>query len=110
MFPSSDIAGAANTPVQVITGTPDCEHRAVGVKPDMKVPGPIFRKEAGKVVKALSDLDPADVARKVSGGDMMWIEVGSEVFEVPADAFGKEACEVEPPVLEAFVAEAGLAI
>ncbi len=90
VFPSSDIAGAANTPVQVITGTPDFEHRAVGVKPDMKVLGPIFRKDAGKVVKALSGIDPADVARQASGGGMIRIKVDSEVFEVPANAIAIE--------------------
>jgi valyl-tRNA synthetase len=73
----------------VIAETPDFEHRAVGVKPDMKVLGPIFRKDAGKVVKALSGIDPAGVARQVSGG-MIWAEVGSEVFEVPADAVSIE--------------------
>ena len=71
-------------------GTPDFEHRAVGVKPDMKVLGPIFRKGDGKVVKALSGLDPADVAQQASGGGMIWVEVGSEVFEVPADAVAIE--------------------
>ena len=70
--------------MQVITGTPDFEHRAVGVKPDMKVLGPIFRKEAGKVVKALSGIDPADAAQQASGGGMIRAEVGSEVFEIPA--------------------------
>jgi valyl-tRNA synthetase len=89
VFPSSDIAGAANTPACVITGTPDFEHRAVGVKPDMKVLGPIFRKEAGKVVKALSGIDPADAAQQARGG-MIRTKIGSEVFEVPADAVAIE--------------------
>jgi valyl-tRNA synthetase len=55
----------------VIAGTPDFEHRAVGVKPDMKVLGPIFRKEAEKIVKALSG-------------------IGEDLFEVPADAVAIE--------------------
>ncbi len=71
-------------------GTPDFEHRAVGVKPDMRVLGPIFRKDAGKVVKALSGIDPGDAAQQASRGGMMRVEVGSEVFEVPVDAVAIE--------------------
>jgi valyl-tRNA synthetase len=79
------IAGAANTPVSVIAGTPDFEHRAVGVKPDMKVLGPIFRKEAGKIIGALSGLDPGVIAEQAASGTIK-LEVGADVFEIPADA------------------------
>nr|QNO45704.1 isoleucine--tRNA ligase [Methanosarcinales archaeon ANME-2c ERB4]QNO47811.1 isoleucine--tRNA ligase [Methanosarcinales archaeon ANME-2c ERB4] len=89
IFDCSDIAGAANTSVQVIAGTPDFEHRAVGTKPNMKVLGPIFRKDAGKIVKALSDMDPDVVAQEVQSG-VIRIAVGSETFEVPADSVAIE--------------------
>jgi len=79
------IAGAANTPVSVIAGTPDFEHRAVGVKPDMKVLGPIFRKEAGKIIGALSGLDPGVIAEQAASGTIK-LEIGADVFEIPADA------------------------
>jgi valyl-tRNA synthetase len=79
------IAGAANTPVNVIAGTPDFEHRAVGVKPDMKVLGPIFRKEAGKVVSALGEIDPGVVAEQARSGAIQ-VKVGADEFEIPTDA------------------------
>lgn len=85
LFDCLDIAGAANTPVQVTTGTPDFEHRAVGVKPDMKVLGPIFRKDAGKVVSALSQIDPGVVAEQARSGTVR-VAVGADEFEVPAEA------------------------
>ncbi|MEA3324131.1 MAG: valine--tRNA ligase [Euryarchaeota archaeon] len=83
------IAGAANTPVSVIAGTPDFEHRAVGVKPDMKVLGPIFRKEAGKIIGALSGIDPGVIAEQAAGGTVK-VEIGADVFEIPANAVAIE--------------------
>lgn len=85
LFDCLDIAGAANTPVSVTYGTPDFEHRAVGVKPDMKVLGPIFRKEAGKVVSALGEVDPGVVAEQARSGTIQ-VKVGADEFEIPADA------------------------
>jgi valyl-tRNA synthetase len=85
LFDCLDIAGAANTPVQVTYGTPDFEHRAVGVKPDMKVLGPIFRKEAGKIIGALSEIDPGVIAEQAAIGTIK-VEIGADVFEIPADA------------------------
>ena len=89
LFDCLDIAGAANTPVQVTYGTPDFEHRAVGVKPDMKVLGPIFRKEAGKVVSALAEIDPGVIAEQAASGTVK-LEIGTDVFEIPADAVAIE--------------------
>jgi valyl-tRNA synthetase len=75
--------------VSVIAGTPDFEHRAVGVKPDMKVLGPIFRKEAGKVVSALAEIDPGVIAEQTASGTIK-VEIGADVFEIPADAVAIE--------------------
>jgi len=69
----------------VIAGTPDFEHRAVGVKPDMKVLGPIFRKDAGKIIGALSGIDPGVIAEQAASGTIK-LEIGADVFEIPADA------------------------
>ncbi len=89
IFDSSDIAGAANTPVRVIAGTPDFEYLAAGIKPDMKVLGPVFRKDAGRIVKALLGMDLKDIEEQVHSGTIR-IEIGSDVFEIPADAVAIE--------------------
>jgi valyl-tRNA synthetase len=51
----------------------------------MKVLGPIFRKEAGKVVSALSQIDPGVVAEQARSGTIK-LEIDADVFEIPAEA------------------------
>jgi valyl-tRNA synthetase len=82
---TTDLQGVANSPVESKTGKPDIEMRATGVKPLMKVLGPIFKDKSGRVIKALSDMDPSQVAlMKASGSVRVVLE--SEAVDVPAQA------------------------
>ena len=55
----------------------------------MKVIEPIFRKEAGKVIGALSGIDPGVIEEQATSGTIK-VEIGADVFEIPADAVAIE--------------------
>jgi valyl-tRNA synthetase len=80
-----DLGGVANSTVESKTGSPNIEMKAVAVKPQMKVMGPLFKDLSGKIIKVLNAMDPSEVARqKVSGS--IKVEVDGKVLDVPADA------------------------
>jgi valyl-tRNA synthetase len=80
-----DLGGVANSTVESKTGSPNIEMKAVAVKPQMKVMGPLFKDLSGKIIKVLNAMDPSEVARqKVSG--LIKVEVDGKVLDVPADA------------------------
>ncbi|MGP8321595.1 MAG: valine--tRNA ligase [Methanosarcinaceae archaeon] len=75
----TDIEGATNSHIEVIAGEPDFEHLPVGVKPNMGIIGPKFRKQAGAIVKMLIEEDPQQIARQVAGGSIV-ITVNGEII------------------------------
>jgi len=80
-----DLSGVANSPVESRMGSPEIETKPVAVRPQMKIIGPLFRDRSGKIIRALSGMDPAAVACQKAGGSIR-IEVDGEDFDLPPDA------------------------
>jgi valyl-tRNA synthetase len=81
-----DLSEAVNAPVHVREGVPAVELVPVEVDPDHSVIGPEFRDQAGQVVAALEEMDPADVKRQIEIDDEVEIDLGEEVAVIPGDA------------------------
>ena len=90
-----DIAGATNSPVEVIKGEPDFEHVPVNVKPNMGIIGPKFRNKAGAIIKSLTAEDPKRIAEQAAEGSIVVI-VGDEEIEL-----GPESVQIEREVISA---------
>jgi valyl-tRNA synthetase len=82
---TTDLQGVANSPVESKIGKPQIEMRPVGVKPSMKVLGPIFKEKSGRIIRALGTMDPAQVALMKASGSIR-VDLGSEAVDVPAEA------------------------
>jgi valyl-tRNA synthetase len=80
-----DLVGVANSPVESRTGNPEIEMKPVAVKPQMKILGPLFKDKSGKIIKALSAMDPALVAGMQSEGSIRVVLEG-EIIESPPEA------------------------
>jgi valyl-tRNA synthetase len=80
-----DLQGVANSRVESRTGQPEIEMRPVAVKPQMKILGPRFKDKSGKIIKALSRMDPAEIASQKATG-LIKVEVNGEVQEVAPEA------------------------
>ncbi|MBN2488678.1 MAG: valine--tRNA ligase [Methanosarcinaceae archaeon] len=92
---SRDIAGATNSPVEVIKGEPDFEHVPVNVKPNMGIIGPKFRNKAGAIIKSLTAEDPKRISEQAAEGSIVVI-VGDEEIEL-----GPESVQIEREVISA---------
>ena len=80
---TTDLQGVANSPVESRIGRPEIEMRPVGIKPLMKVLGPMFKDKSGKIIKALTSMDPAQVAEMKASGA---VKVNLETVDVPAES------------------------
>jgi valyl-tRNA synthetase len=80
-----DIAGAANSEIELIEGKPAFEYIPVEVKPNMGLLGPRFRKEAGVIVKALQEEDPVAIEKQVAAGKI-FVTVNGEKIELEPEA------------------------
>ncbi len=80
-----DLAGVANSPVESRTGSPEIEMKPVAIKPQIKVIGPQFKDKSGKIIKALSSMDPAEVAGLKANGAIR-VELDGEIIELAANA------------------------
>jgi valyl-tRNA synthetase len=80
-----DLVGVANSQVESRTGTPQIERKPVAVKPQMKVIGPRFKDRSGKIIKALSGMDPAQVADQKARGTIA-VPVDGMIIEIPEQA------------------------
>jgi len=80
-----DLGGVANSPVEHMFGKPKVEMKPVAVKPQMKVIGPRFKDKSGKIIKALSAMDPAAAAAEKASGSIK-VNLGGEVVEVAPEA------------------------
>ncbi|MDD3316408.1 MAG: valine--tRNA ligase [Methanosarcina sp.] len=78
---TGDIAGATNSEVELMEGTPSFEYVPVEVKPNMGILGPRFRKDAGAVVKALKAEDPVALEAQVASGKIT-VTVKGETIEL----------------------------
>lgn len=90
-----DLQGVANSVVESRTGKPQVEMKPVAVKPQMKVIGPRFKDKSGRIIKALSAMDPAAAAAQKAAG-VIKVDLGGEVVEV-----GPEAVELVVETLSA---------
>ena len=82
---TTDLQGVANSPVESKMGKPDIEMKATDIKPMIKVLGPLFRDKSSQVIKALGNMDPAEVALMKSSGSIR-VELESDTVDVPAQA------------------------
>lgn len=83
----SDIAGAVNSSVELISGKPDFEHVPVAVKPNLAFIGPRFKDMAGAVIAALKSADPVDILSQIETGTIsITVEAGGKTVELPPEA------------------------
>jgi valyl-tRNA synthetase len=82
---TTDLQGVANSSVESRKGQPDIEMRPVAVKPQMKVIGPKFKDKSGRIIKALSAMNPGDVARQKVDGSIV-VKLDDESFEIAPEA------------------------
>jgi valyl-tRNA synthetase len=80
-----DISGATNSKVELMKGAPSFEYVPVEVKPNMGILGPIFRKDAGAVVKALKAEDPAAIEAQAASGKIT-VNVNDKQIELEPEA------------------------
>jgi valyl-tRNA synthetase len=85
-FDTGDLRATVNAPVEVETGDPDIEMVPVDVDPDHSQIGPEFREQAGAVVGALEDADPADIAAQKREQGEIELDAGGEVVVLDGDA------------------------
>ncbi|WP_331234862.1 valine--tRNA ligase [Natronorarus salvus] len=81
-----DLSGAVNAPVYVEYGTPDVDLVPVAVEPDQSVIGPEFRSEAGAVMGALGEADPAEVKAQLDSTGEVELDVDDQVVVLEPDA------------------------
>jgi valyl-tRNA synthetase len=82
---TTDLQGVANSPVESWIGRPEIEMRPVGIKPLMKVLGPMFKDKSGKIIKALTSMDPAQVAEMKASGAVK-VNLVSETVDIPPES------------------------
>ncbi len=80
-----DLQGVANSRVESKTGSPEIEMRPVAVKPQMKILGPRFKEKSGKIIEALSSMDPGEIAKQKAAGQIK-VEVNGEILELVPEA------------------------
>lgn len=93
-----DLSGVANSTVESRSGNPDIQMKPVAVRPQMKVIGPRFKDQSGRIIKALESMDPAKAAEQKASG-LIKVEVDGESIDLPP-----EAVEIETETLSAGLA------
>ena len=83
---TTDLQGVANSPVQSMTGSPEIETRPTGIKPSMKILGPKFKGDAGKIIKALNSMGPDDVASQKASGATIKVNIDGRPVQIPSEA------------------------
>ncbi|MHC1566986.1 MAG: valine--tRNA ligase [Candidatus Syntropharchaeia archaeon] len=77
-----DIAGATNSDVELVRGKPEFEMRVSRIKPKMNVLGPRYRKDAKKIIDALSRMHPLGEEKIVVNIDGKEIELDESCVEI----------------------------
>jgi valyl-tRNA synthetase len=80
-----DLRGVANSAVDYRKGAPEIETRPIAVKPQMKVLGPMFKDKSAGVIRALSALDPVEIAKQKAAGKIL-VSLDGIGLEVPPEA------------------------
>ena len=80
-----DLSETVNGPVHIREGEPAIELVPVEVDPDHSKIGPEFRDQAGAVVAALEEADPADIQRQRDLDGEIELDLGEEVAVIDGD-------------------------
>lgn len=80
-----DLQGVANSSVESRKGMPEIEMRPTAVKPQMKVLGPRFKDKSAKIIRAISAMNPAEVAGQKAAGAVK-VNIDGETLEVPPES------------------------
>jgi valyl-tRNA synthetase len=95
---TTDLRGVANSEVEIRRGAPEIETRAVEVKPQMKVLGPMFKGKSAGIIRALAAMKAEEVARQRDEGKVL-VNLDDETLAVPP-----EAVEIRTDTLSAGMA------
>jgi len=82
---TGDISGATNSEVELMVGAPSFEYMPMGIKINMGLIGPRFRKDANDVVKALKKVDLATIEAQQALGKIT-ITVNGQPIEIESEA------------------------
>ena len=82
---TGDISEATNSEVELMGGAPSFEYRPIGVKINMGLIGPRFRKDAEDVVTALKKEDLATIEAQQTSGKIT-IAVNEQSIEIESEA------------------------
>ena len=93
-----DLSGVANSSVESRAGKPDIEMKPVAVRPQIKIIGPRFKDKSGKIIRALTAMNPAQAAEQKASG-LIRVDVDGESMDLPA-----EAVEIETETLSSGLA------
>ncbi|MBP7070958.1 MAG: valine--tRNA ligase [Methanothrix sp.] len=93
-----DLSGVANSSVESRAGKPEIEMKPVAAKPQIKIIGPRFKDKSGRIIRALTAMNPAQAAEQKASGSIR-VDVDGESIELPA-----EAVEIETETLSAGLA------
>ncbi|CQH44728.1 valine--tRNA ligase [Halobacterium hubeiense] len=80
-----DLSETVNAPIKLVEGRPDIELVPVEADADDSKVGPEFRSEAGAVMQAVEDADPAEIQAQMHSGDTVTVEADGETYELDAD-------------------------
>jgi valyl-tRNA synthetase len=80
-----DLSETVNAPIKLVDGRPDVELVPVEVDADESEIGPEFRSEAGAVLQAIENTDPAEIQAQMHSGDTVVVEGAGEEYELEAD-------------------------
>ena len=83
---SYDLSETVGAPIYVEAGRPDVTLVPVGIEPDHSMIGPEFRDQAGAVIGALEDADPAEIKRQVERTGEIELDANGEVVVLDAAA------------------------
>jgi len=80
-----DLSETVNAPIKLVDGRPDVELVPVEVDGDDAEIGPEFRSDAGAVMQAIAETDPAAIQAQMHSGDTVTVEADGQSFDLDAD-------------------------
>ena len=80
-----DLSETVTAPIKIQTGRPEIELVPVDVDPDESKIGPKFRSDAGAVLQALDEADPATIQARMHSGDTFTVEQDGAEYELESD-------------------------
>ena len=81
-----DLSNALNAPVYLREGSPNVDLVPVETSVDQRIVGPKFREQAGAVIDAIKDEDPALIQRQQQRQGEIEVQVNGEVVVVDGEA------------------------